>query len=351
MKATKTTRKAGRRIPMTRIEAVAAVSALLALGACDYARREDLKEERTDKLYQAAVADYTAGRIEAAAKGFESAVKADPSNASARFQLAVLLQDGIHDYLGAMCSYRDYLMLAPDSDRARLAKDRMDGCEKLLATEFAKKYNLGDSAKLTAELEAMRGAAAESEKARAELAKGLAAAEARVKTLERELSQTKAVLKRMGEDDDDSERPRAVSAAVGAEEDDEAPRKAGVADIADDEDEPLSLNPEAKALLEEEEREEAEKAAKGSELLPEQTPDNVAPVKLSELGRRFGADGSAASADGRPKQYVVQEGETLSLIALRFYGRKSAWRRIQDANKATVPPTGDVKAGQTLVLP
>jgi len=338
---------------MTRLEMAAAVSALLALGACDYARREEMKEERTDKLYQAAVADYTAGRIEAAVKGFESAVKADPSNASARFQLAVILQDGVHDYLGAICSYRDYLMLAQSSDKASLAKDRMDGCEKQLAAEFAKKYNLGDSAKLTAELEALRAAAAESEKARSELAKGLTSAEARVKALERELAQTRAVLKRMG-DDDESEPPHSVVVDPGEEEAD-APRKLSPAIVADDEEEPLSLNPEAKALLEEEEREEAAKATKGSAMLPEQTPDNVAPVKLSDLGKRLGAatqpEGAAAGNGEPPRQYVVQDGETLSLIALRFYGRKSAWRRIQDANKTTVPPNGDVKAGQTLVLP
>lgn len=339
---------------MTRIEAAATASALLILGACDYARREEMKEERTDKLYQAAVADYTAGRIEAAAKGFESAVKADPSNASARFQLAVILQDGVHDYLGAMCSYRDYLMLAPSSDKASLAKDRMDGCEKQLAAEFAKKYNLGDSAKLTAELETMRAAAAESEKVRGELARDLAAAEARAKALERELAQTRAVLKRMGDDDDESETPRSVAADSGGDEVD-VPRRLGPTIVTDDEEGPLSLNPEAKALLEEEEREEAAKTAKGSEMLPEQTPDNVAPVKLSELGGRLGAspqpEGASARNGDRPKQYVVQEGETLSLIALRFYGRKSAWRRIQDANKTAVPPNGDVKAGQTLVLP
>jgi len=341
---------------MTRLETAVAMSALLALGACDYARREELKEERTDKLYQTAVADYTAGRIEAAAKGFESAVKADPSNASARFQLAVLLQDGVHDYLGAMCSYRDYLMLAPDSDKARLAKGRMDGCEKLLAAEFAKKYNLGDSSKLTAELETLRVTVAESEKARGELAKGLAAAEARVKVLERELAQTRAVLKRMGDDDDEREAPprTAVAAPVG-QVDTDAPHRLTPVDVADDEDAPLSLNPLAKALFEEEEREEAAKAAKGSEILPEQTPENVASVKLSELGKTLGASPQPENVEPlheeRPKEYVVQEGETLSLIALRFYGRKSAWRKIQDANKTTVPLNGDVKAGQTLVLP
>ena len=53
----------------------------------------------------------------------------------------------------------------------------------------------------------------------------------------------------------------------------------------------------------------------------------------------------------RPKTYVVQEGDTLYKIAIKFYNRTSAWREIQNANKTAISMDGRVKAGQKIVLP
>ncbi len=39
------------------------------------------------------------------------------------------------------------------------------------------------------------------------------------------------------------------------------------------------------------------------------------------------------------------------MTALKHYGRKSAWTRIQDANKAKVSSDGNVKAGVALDIP
>ena len=77
-------------------------------------------------------------------------------------------------------------------------------------------------------------------------------------------------------------------------------------------------------------------------------------MKLTEIGRKFGdpaPGGTTPRAPGRPTVHVVQEGETLGMIALKYYGRKSAWTRIQDANKAKVSSDGNVKAGVALDIP
>ena len=66
---------------------------------------------------------------------------------------------------------------------------------------------------------------------------------------------------------------------------------------------------------------------------------------------RAASEKTAAEKAKRPPVYVVQEGDTLYKIALRFYGRKSAWRMIREANKVTIPPDGRVKAGQSIKLP
>ena len=53
----------------------------------------------------------------------------------------------------------------------------------------------------------------------------------------------------------------------------------------------------------------------------------------------------------RPETYVVQEGDTLYRIAVRFYGKMSAWTEIRDANKAIISTDGRIRVGQKLVLP
>jgi len=139
----------------------------LAVAGCDYADRRVTEGERADRLYQAAMEEYAAGRLDKSVEGFEKVLKANPGNASARFQLACLLQDHKKDPLGAICNYREYVALFPNGDKVKIAEERAAACERQLAALLAKKHNLGGSvaqdeanarlrgenAKLTAELE------------------------------------------------------------------------------------------------------------------------------------------------------------------------------------------------------
>ncbi len=53
-----------------------------------------------------------------------------------------------------------------------------------------------------------------------------------------------------------------------------------------------------------------------------------------------------------PLQYVINRGETLSGIALHYYGSASKWNKIYEANRATIGPNPNViRAGQTIVIP
>lgn len=54
----------------------------------------------------------------------------------------------------------------------------------------------------------------------------------------------------------------------------------------------------------------------------------------------------------RPNSYILQQGDTLEAIALRFYGSKEKWSDIYDANEKLIndPNTVDL-VGQRLVLP
>lgn len=360
--------------------ALACVLCIFLISGCGAGRGGDFARERAEKAYQTAVADYTAGRINEAIEGFEAAVRANPANGSAFFQLAVLLQDAKKDFLGAMCCYRAFLMLSPAGDKASVASRRLGECEKLYAAAVAKKYNLGDSADLVRELEGLREKAAAATKARSAAEAALAEARAKLAADEREKEQLKTMIKKLGDSGEEASTPARPPAkaepSLLPDPDAEAipaPRLLPDPEAGNDDapEKPLATNPQAKALLEEEERETQKRplslpprpapeektapaggpaaAAKDGAAHPHGRGSAFADLAKSFMQADDGKEGAKEPASARV--HVVQEGETLGAIAQKYYGRKSAWRRIQDANKTIVPPDGKVKAGQTLEIP
>ena len=315
-----------------------ALLALAGLAACDSRTAAEFKQERASRQYQAAMDDYTAGRLEAAVKGFEKVLRADPSNTSARFQLACLQQDSRHDNLGAFCNYREYLQQAPDSDKAKMAKERLAICERALAEELAKKMNLiGDSA-IAEEIEHSRSELAAMKKKNDELLAKLKDSAGAVSELKGENERLRKLLASLaGESGGTPEKADIVSS---------------VKDLLDDEpaaptvtalDEAKSLN----ALAEADDGD----VGTASSLLPTQAADAKEKKKASEDAAKKAKAEREAKKEAIPDTYVVQEGDTLYKIALRFYGRTSAWKMIREANKETITTDGRVRTGQTLKLP
>lgn len=126
---------------MTTLRMMTALTILLTLTACDSSQRARLDAERAEKRYQDALSKYKAGDVKGAEEGFRAAVKDNPANASAHFQLAVLLQND-KDYLGAMSHFETYCQLAPGSDKAPLAGERLKMCEPLLVEKYAREFGL-----------------------------------------------------------------------------------------------------------------------------------------------------------------------------------------------------------------
>lgn len=316
-----------------------ALTALTSLTACDYIQdRQTLADEREDGAYRTALADYRAGRLDAAAKGFAKAIRKAPGNASARFQYACLMQDVKKDYQAAFCAYREFLLLRPESDKAKIAQDRLAFCERELARELSDKYRLMENATSAAEIATLR--------------KELKAAEARAAVAEKSLEEEKTKLRTL-----EGEHQRLVAAVkgTGAGESAARPETVSVTDLLDEEDEATSARPVAKDELAALKAEEAEETSAGSSLLPRQTADDRAKRAADEALRaeeaRAASERAAAEKARRPSTYVVQEGDTLYKIALRFYGRVAAWRQIRDANKTLISNDGRVRAGQTITLP
>lgn len=312
---------------------LAAAVVLATLTACDYVQQREYKDERADRHYQAAMADYSAGRLDAAAAGFEKAVKANPGNSSARFQYACLLQDKKNDWLGAICHYREFLLQEPGSDKAQLAKDRLAICEQMYANKVAR-GNEGAPAANPA-LAAEKAAA---EKKCAKLTGELEAMNGRLAKLADENARLRRMLDAVGPDDGGTARATDVRSI-----------------LDDDEGDRLKLSPDALALFNEEERADsgltvpADVAALGTD---DDGPRTALPQgRPAEVVKREKPKAAEPAHEEKPPTYVVEEGDTLYKLALRFYGKRSAWQKIRDANKATVTTDGRIQAGQTLVLP
>lgn len=303
---------------------------LSGLAACDYAQKREFRHERKDQRYQTAMVEYRAGRLDRALDEFGKLLKDDPANASARFQVACLMQDFKHDYLGAFCNYREYLAQNPDSERSKPARDRMDICERETAKVLAAKYGIVSGEAHAEEIGKIRAELAVSERRCAELEKRLAEMSDKAKSLE----------------DDRRRLLNAVRADMDTEKDRTAPSMKDAKALLDEDDEDtdrIALSQDVKALKIEGDA-ELKDAAAGPAILPAQPKDAKA--------RRDAARKAAQNPRGdRPTEYTVEDGDTLYKIAERFYGRTSAWIEIRNANKTVISVDGRVKAGDRIVLP
>ena len=297
---------------------VAALAMATTLAACDRMARKELREDRAGHLYQAAMADYTAGRIDAAIDGFEKVVRATPGNASARFQLATLLQDRRQDYLAALCQYREYILQSPSSDKADLAKERAAVCERQYAASILEKLKSGEGP-VAAEIARLKSEIEEASKANAKLREEVEAARQEIAASKRESERVRRLVTSLG-DDESTERPNLASAKQLLDEDEE--------DTLDR----VKMSSDISKLVAEEDAEDRK------------TPFAVAPKKPK-------AEEPKEPAVERPAEYVVQEGDTLYKIAMRFYGKRTAWTKIRDANKTVISMDGRVNAGEKIKLP
>lgn len=305
---------------------------LSALAACDASQKREFRHERKDGRYQTAMAEYRAGRLDNAVKEFQRLVKDDPANASARFQLACLLQDSRRDYAGAYCNYREYLAQHPDSERSKLARERMGICEREMAREFAVKYGIVSGEAHAKEIAEINGKLLAAERRCAETEKRLSEATAKAANLE----------------DDRKRLLQAVRKETDTETDLEAPSLKSARKLLDDDEEDTDRIVLSKdvAALKAQGNLELKAAEKGPSILPEQPKDAKA---KRDSARKAAAE--RKSRGDRPERYTVEDGDTLYKIAERFYGRTSAWVEIRNANKAIISVDGRVKAGDRIVLP
>ena len=89
--------------------------------------------------------------------------------------------------------------------------------------------------------------------------------------------------------------------------------------------------------------------------LRKQLGDRWAAQKLAAAEEKTraakGKPNDAGKKSGKPRTYTVQRVDTLASIARKFYKSSARWHRIQEANSETISKPGDLKPGQTLVIP
>ncbi|MBR1836397.1 MAG: LysM peptidoglycan-binding domain-containing protein [Kiritimatiellae bacterium] len=130
------------------------------------------REEAQDEVFARAREAQLAGRIEEARDLYADLVLAQPFNAMARFQLAVVLQDSVGDPAAAIGQYEAYLRLAPGSDKEEIARERLRSARDQVARRFGaiehRNASDADVEKLSRELADAREALAAAEAARAD---------------------------------------------------------------------------------------------------------------------------------------------------------------------------------------
>ncbi len=80
------------------------------------------------------------------------------------------------------------------------------------------------------------------------------------------------------------------------------------------------------------------------------TPSSMPPIVMAAAPITAFAEPSAGEPS-RARTYVVQRGDTLQSLALRYYGTRSAWEKIYQANRSGLPSKDQLKVGQQLMIP
>jgi nucleoid-associated protein YgaU len=296
-------------------------------------------KERNSSLYRRARSAEQSGEVKEAIRLYRTLLVEEPRAYSVHFQLAALLQDSEEDYISALYHYKQYLALRPETEKANLVQDRIRVTEQLLAPQLLRKLGtsaqalsqahlLKENDRLKEQLTKLEGekSVLSEEKDRAE--KTAMASQAELERLRELLNKMRAV---------DRAEKSAESAATIAERE----RAAATNKTRDGK----SLR-ELRLEAEKEAADAANKTGTG-------TTDDVMNKVKQKLGDAPAEPETGTHKKPRPepKSYTVQAGDSLFKISEKFYGDSTQWKKIREANRATINPDGRLRIGQTLVIP
>lgn len=112
---------------------VLVLATCLGAGGCFPSSRSASDEQR-EPHFLAGKARANALDYKGAIEAFEKALEANPRNASAHFELALLCEKNETDLAGAIYHFDRYLRLRPNAENTDIVKDRLLRCKQMLAS-------------------------------------------------------------------------------------------------------------------------------------------------------------------------------------------------------------------------
>lgn len=366
---------------------VAIVLALLASGCKRVNRLADIEaKERSSLRFRQAHAAEQAGNLDDAVTLLNRVLIEQPKDYSAHFQLATLLHDHVQDYIGAIYHYRRYIELRGDSEKTQLAKDRLRVAEQMLAPQILKK--VGDSVegisqvRLIKEVEKLNGEIAALTGEKAAMKEQMDAQAAKMKEVESDNARLRKILDKMREvpasnatasvpkreahPAAESRKPAPKREKTTASTRKPLPKRESVPnpDTRLTSEELRRLRAEAAQLSSATARNRGDAGAKAvveppkgtSPVLEEEDDGSKSDEEfLSRFIKRTtrikDTEGGGNTQPERRRTYVVKPGDTLVQLSVKFYGTKTQWKKIRDANRATIDPDGRIRPGQIIVVP
>jgi tetratricopeptide (TPR) repeat protein len=122
----------------TRLIFYCAVFILVTAGLCGcFPGGNNHLDEEKDPHFQRGRDLVNSQEFKAAVDEYEQALETNPRSASAHYELGWLYDTKINDYAAAIYHYQRHLLLAPNSPRAQLVRERIRGCKlELASTEY-----------------------------------------------------------------------------------------------------------------------------------------------------------------------------------------------------------------------
>ena len=267
------------------------------------------ERERDNRIILKAYDLSNQGDYDAAIGLFTKALETYPRLSRPHLDLALLLHDRKREYVRAIYHYSRYMELRPRTEKKRMIVGRIEQAERAFVASFATKgaisgRSVGDLEKENDDLRERQVVLVE-----------------RIEAFETELAAVR-----------EEERQRYKATVVGETDVTAVPQlPTPPVSILD---EPIPTRSPTEVVV---------------------SPSNASPSSMATDLPVIPLTVSAPAVAVRPvapaRSYTVRQGDSLSKIAYKVYGDATEWRKLQDANRATLGNSVNVKVGQVLVVP
>jgi hypothetical protein len=282
--------------------------AALWLAGCTESDRVKTAAEIDEPAYREGQAMLKSGRRQEALSAFLKVVDKRGDDApESHLEIGLLYAQHINDPLSAIYHFRKYLALRPNSPQAPLVRQRIDAATR----EFAR---------------TLPAQPLENQLQRVDLVAALDKLKQENEALKQELADLKAgrnAVAGSGPDNPPAATPATPAVAPG-----------------------ISFNVETVPTVRTRPAPPpASSPVKAPVRNATQAPPRTAPAPQAQ------ATTAATKPAAGARRHTVQQGDTLSKIALQYYGNRAKWRDIYAANRDVMKNEGDLRAGMTLKIP